>query len=58
MLNDLTEDELHACLRMECDTLRRESVIDELVSEMINRHTTCFINNLKEKYQCLAKSLS
>lgn len=49
-LNELTEDEVLACLELEAATLRRVSVIDRLISRAVRLREVSYSANLKEKF--------
>jgi|GEM_PF-1851787 len=49
-LNDLTEDEVLACLELEAGTQRRSSVIDRLISRAVRLRELSYSAYLKEKF--------
>lgn len=54
MMPDLTEAELHACLKLESETQRRKSLLSELVTRLLDLHREKLFTQLKETYPCLA----
>lgn len=51
VLNELTEEEVLACLKLEAGALRRRSVFDRLISRASRLHELCYTSQLKEKFQ-------
>jgi regulator of replication initiation timing len=51
VLNELTEEEVHAALDLESSTLRRRSLIDRLISRAVRLNEINFSRQLKEKYR-------
>lgn len=51
VLNALTEEEVLECLRVESSSLRRESVIDRLISRAARLHELSYVAQLKEKFR-------
>ena len=49
-LDDLTEEEVLACLEFEAGTLRRQSFIDRLISRASRLHELSYTRQLKEKF--------
>lgn len=50
VLNDLTEEEVLACLQLEAATRRRESVLNRLISRAARLNEITYVRQLKEKY--------
>jgi hypothetical protein len=50
-IGELTEEEVLYCLKLEAGTLRRQSVIDRLISRASRLHELRYIATLKEKIQ-------
>ncbi len=50
-LNELTEEEVLACLKLEAGTLRRRSVLDRLIARAGRLHELRYTRQLKEKFQ-------
>lgn len=50
VLNELTEEEVHAALDLESRTLRRRSLIDRLISRAVRLNEINYASQLKEKY--------
>lgn len=51
VLDELTEEEVLACLKLEAGTLRRPSVINRLISRAGRLHELRYTRQLKEKFQ-------
>lgn len=51
VLDELTEEEVLACLKLEAGTLRRPSVINRLISRAVRLCELRYTSQLKEKYQ-------
>jgi len=51
VLNELTEEEVLACLKLEAGTLRRRSMLDRLISRAGRLHELRYTSQLKEKFQ-------
>lgn len=51
VIDELTEEELHACLKFECESRRRKSVYDALIAKLAELNRQTFITQLKEKYK-------
>lgn len=49
VIDQLTEDEVYYCLRLEVETQRRKTVIDRLVAKAADFHRQHFITALQEK---------
>lgn len=49
-LNGLTEEEVLACLELEAASLRRQSVIDRLISRAARLRELSYVAYLKEKF--------
>ena len=49
-LNELTEDEVIACLELEAGSQRRLSVIDRLISRAVRLQEIRYSSHLKEKF--------
>ena len=50
VLPELTEEEVLACLKLESATLRRQSIIDRLISRAVRLHESSYSRQLKEKF--------
>ena len=50
VLNDLTEEEVLACLELEAATQRRESVLNRLISRAARLNEIKHVSQLKEKF--------
>lgn len=50
ILDDLTEEEVLACLQLEASTQRRESVLNRLISRAVRLNEVSYSRQLKEKY--------
>lgn len=50
VIDELTEDEVLACLKLEAASLRRKSVIDRLISRAARLNELLFVRQLKEKF--------
>lgn len=50
-LRQLTEEEVLACLDVEAASLRRETVIDRLISRAVRLRELSYATHLKEKYR-------
>lgn len=57
-IDELTEEELHTCLKFESESRRRKSVCDALISKLAELNRQTFISNLKEQYKWPAKTRS
>lgn len=51
VLNELTEEEVLACLKLEAGSLRRRSILDRLISRAGRLHELRYTRQLKEKFQ-------
>jgi hypothetical protein len=51
VIDKLTAEELHACLKFECESRRRKSVYDALIAKLAELNRQTFITHLKEKYK-------
>jgi hypothetical protein len=51
VLNELTEEEVLACLELEAGSLRRRSILDRLISRAGRLHELNYTSQLKEKFQ-------
>lgn len=49
LLDDLTPEELTACLQLEYETRRRKHIIDTLIAKLAELNRQHFITQLKEK---------
>lgn len=49
-INELTEEEVLACLELEAASLRRQSVIDRLISRAVRLRELSYVAYLKEKF--------
>lgn len=49
-LNELTEGEVLACLELEAATLRRQSVVDRLISRAVRLRELSYVAYLKERF--------
>ena len=49
VLNELTAEEVHACLDLEAGTQRRRSVLDRLISRAVRLNEIKFNQSLQEK---------
>lgn len=49
-INELTEDEVLACLKLEAATQRRSTVIDRLISRAVRLREISYSSQLKEKF--------
>jgi hypothetical protein len=49
-LNELSEDEVLACLELESATLRRQSVVDRLIRRAVRLRELSYAAYLKEKF--------
>jgi hypothetical protein len=56
-LPQLNAEEIEACLKHECETQRRISILAELLARLVDLNRQNYLNHLKEKYQCLANLL-
>jgi hypothetical protein len=50
VLPEMTEEEVLACLELESATLRRQSIIDRLISRAARLHECFYSSQLKEKF--------
>jgi hypothetical protein len=50
VLEELTEEEVLACLQLEASTQRRESVLSRLISRAVRLNEIKYARQLKEKY--------
>lgn len=50
VLAKLTEAEVMACLELEAATLRRQSIVDRLISRAVRMHELSYSRQLKEKF--------
>lgn len=50
LLEELTEEEVLACLRLEAASARRGSVISRLISRAVRLNELRYSNSLKEKF--------
>lgn len=50
VLNELTEDEVLACLELEAGSRRRSSVIDRLISRAVRLRELSYSSQLKEQF--------
>lgn len=50
VLDELTEEEVLAALKLESATRRRQSFIDRLISRATRLNEINYVNSLKEKY--------
>lgn len=57
LLDQLTEEELHTCLKLELETRRRKHIIAELVTKLVELNRQSFLTALKEKYEWLTPNL-
>lgn len=51
VIDELTVEELHHCLKFECESRRRKSVYDALVAKLAELNRQTFITQLKEQYK-------
>ncbi len=51
VLNELTEEEVLACLKLETGTLRRQSIVDRLMSRAARLNELHYTSQLKERFQ-------
>lgn len=58
VIGEFTEEELHHCLKFECESRRRKSVYDALVAKLAELNRQTFISNLKEQYKWPVKTRS
>ncbi len=49
-LEELTEDEVLACLELEASSLRRQSVINRLISRAVRLRELSYVAYLKERF--------
>lgn len=56
VLNELTEEEVLACLKLEAGSLRRRSILDRLISRAGRLHELRYTRQLKEKFQWHARN--
>lgn len=50
VINELTEEEVLACLELEAATLRRQSVVDRLISRAVRLRELSYAQHLKERF--------
>ena len=50
VINDMTLEEITACLDLEAATKRRRSVIDRLITRAVKLSVIAITNRLQEKY--------
>lgn len=50
MINELTEEEVLACLELEAASMRRSSIIDRLISRAARLNEVRYVSELKKKY--------
>ena len=50
VLSELNEEEVLACLDLEAASLRRQSVIDRLISRAVRIRELAYSDSLKERY--------
>lgn len=50
ILGELTEEEVLACLELEAASLRRQSVVDRLISRAVRLRELSYSNSLKERF--------
>lgn len=49
MIDELTEEEVHAALVFECETQRRSSIVERLLAKAADFNRQTYLNSLKEK---------
>lgn len=49
-LDELTEEEVLACLRLEASSQRRQSILDRLISRAVRLNELTYNRQLKEKF--------
>ena len=50
MLDELSEDEVLACLQLESASRRRQSILDRLISRAVRLNELSYNRQLKEKF--------
>lgn len=55
VVEQLTEEEVYHCLKLETETQRRQTVIDRLIAKAADFNRQSFIANLKEKIHGTSK---
>lgn len=50
VLDELTEEEVLACLRLESSSRRRQSILDRLISRAVRLNELTYNRHLKEKF--------
>lgn len=50
VLEELTEEEVLACLRLEASSRRRQSILDRLISRAVRLNELSYNRQLKEKF--------
>jgi hypothetical protein len=50
MLDELTEEEVLACLELEAGSRRRQSILDRLISRAVRLNELTYNRQLKEKF--------
>ena len=58
VIDKFTAEELHACLKFECESRRRKSVYNALIAKLAELNRQTFITQLKEQYKWPAPTRS